>query len=173
MAVVHTPAVFTLLPLIHSSISCNLASSPSISLQLLLLKSEIMTSYMTKTTKHFQNFSDLSLNIFMGHIFVTVDTANHVPHRKTLLLQLPQYLPFFSNCHLKWLFPLGSTFSSLLTLPVILADFIYTHVLKFHLYANNSQVYLWSMSSVPIYPTVCWTESPGCLAGTICFTLQH
>lgn len=75
--VVHTPSVFTLLPLTHSSINCNLASRPTISPQLLSLKSEIMTSYMTKTTKHFQNFSDLSLNIFTCHIFVTVDTTNH------------------------------------------------------------------------------------------------
>lgn len=80
---------------------------------------------------------------------------------------------FLFQRHLKWLFSLDSTFSSLLTLHVIFAKFIYTHVLKFHLYDNNSQIYLSSMRSVPIYPTVCWTESPGCLAGTICFTLQH
>lgn len=126
--VVHTPSVFTLLPLTHSTINCNLASRPTISPQLLSLKSEIMTSYMTKTTKHFQNFSDLSLNIFTCHIFVTVDTTNHFPRHRTRLLRLLRHLPFFPNCPLTRLFALGSTLGSLLTLPVILANFIYAHV---------------------------------------------
>lgn len=140
--IIHTSTVFTLLLNIHSSIDCNLTSSPTISLKLLLLKSELMTSYVTKTTNHFQNFSDLSMNIFISHIFVTVDATNNSLHPETLLPQLPWSLLFISSCHLNWLVSWSSTLSSLLTQPVLLANFICTHILKFQLYANHLHIFV-------------------------------
>lgn len=120
--VVHTPAVFTLVPLTHSSISRNLASSPTISLQLLSLKSEIMTSCMTKTTKHFQNFSDLSLNVFTSHIFVTVDTTTHFPIAELFFFGFHDPCLSFptttlDGCFL-WVLPLAHFLLYLLSLPI-------------------------------------------------------
>lgn len=134
--IIHASTVFTLLLNIHFSVDCNLTSSPTISLKLLLLKSELMTSYMTKTTNHFQNFSDLSMDIFVSHIFVRVD-ATTTPSILKLLPQLPWCLLCIPSCHLKWLVSFSSTLSSLLTQHVLLANFTCTHTLKFQLHANH------------------------------------
>lgn len=136
-----------------------------------------MTSYVTKTTNHFQNFSDLSMNIFISHIFVTVDATNNFLHPETLLPQLPWSLLFISSCHLNWLVSLSSTLSSLLTQPVLLANFICTHILKFQLYANHLHIFV-SSPWVPYLDIHYLRDSPldasqaPCASPSLCPTLN-
>ena len=62
-----------------------------------------MASRKTKSTKHFQDSSDLSLNVFTSHIFVRVDAIHCLLHPETPLPRLLGYLLVFRKYHPKQL----------------------------------------------------------------------